>query len=219
LVTIPADSNLFSVDLDYLESRMRIEFGNNAECRACIGLPDQVCLRVRPATPLMWTETGEGIARDGALFAAPVIDNNAPILRSSFSPFRPEPPHRAASAAAVWDRLCAADERFENAVSELRRDPDHGWIMTAVDGRSRLVLGWSNLEERARRVAHLLDCPDTTLVWPCEIDARFEPYLVMRELKVDSSGTSKGRQKSTETREVADSANTWHPAELPEGGI
>jgi len=219
LVAIPADSNLLSVDLDNLETKMRIEFGGNAECRACIELPDKVCLRIRPAVPLIWTETGEGIALDGALCVSPVVDNNAPVLRSSFASFRPEPPHRAASAAAVWNRLCEADERFENAVSELERDPARGWVMTAVDGRSRVVLGWTNLEERARRVTRLLDTPDTAIVWPCEIDARFDSYLVLRAIEWDSTSLAKPEPEDTDSPPAEDSSQVEETTAIPGGGI
>lgn len=214
---VPPDSNLFTVDLDNLESRLRIEFGNAAECHARLGLPDRICVRVRPIAPLLWTESGEGIAVDGAIVVSPLGDNNAPVLRAQAISARPEPLHRAASAASIWTTLCALDNRFERSVSELQRDPELGWVLTAVDGRSKIILGWNDIEDRAARVAQFLSQSDTAIVWPCEIDARFDPQIVLRPIPMPKTADKQIKKTHTAIRQTNDLTSPTETAALPGG--
>ncbi len=51
--------------------------------------------------------------------------------------------------------------------------------MTAADGKTKILLGWNNLDSRAYEAARLLTEPDTILTKPCIIDARFDRRLIV----------------------------------------
>jgi cell division septal protein FtsQ len=180
LVTVAADSNLLSIDRDALERRLELEFGARAQCRTRLELPDKLTIQLTPAPLVLWTEGRAGVSVDGNVVVQPVCATDAPVWRTPLRTEVREHGNRAFEAAAAWSDVLAADRRWKSVVSELTTDPKQGWIMTASDGQTRIVLGWDKLETRAKNVALLLAQPDSLLAQPCTIDARFDDRLVVR---------------------------------------
>jgi hypothetical protein len=180
LVTVAPDSNLFSIDRDALERRLEIEFDSRAECRTRLELPGTLSIRLIPAPLVLWTEGQTGVSVNGSMVIHPVAGEDVPIWRA---PVRRGPGnhgYRAVDAAAAWADVLGADARWGAVVSEWTCDPERGWEMTAADGKTKIVLGWGDLESRAYDVTHLLSQPDSLLKDPCTIDARFDRCLIVR---------------------------------------
>jgi hypothetical protein len=196
LVTIASDSNLFSIDRDALERRLALEFGSRAECRTRLQLPGTLSIRLTPAPLVLWTEGRAGISVNGSIVVQPVSVNNvsvngsivvqpvsvnnAPIWRTPLVTESREHGFRAFEAAAAWNEVLRSDKRWEKVVSELTCDPELGWILLAADGKTKIVLGWSDLVTRAENVACLLSQSDSMLAEPCVIDARFDHRLIVQ---------------------------------------
>ena len=180
LVAVAPDSNLLSIDHNALERRLSQEFGTRAECRTRLELPGTLCIRLTPAPLALWTESGAGISVNGALVVHPVAGNDAPVWRAPLGMSSREHRGRVFEAAAAWAGVLNGDARWRSVISEWTCDPERGWEMTAADGKTRIILGWSNLESRAYDAARLLAEPDTILTKPCTIDARFGRRLIVR---------------------------------------
>lgn len=180
LVTVAPDSNLFSIDRDALERRLALEFGSRAECRTKLELPGTLSIRLTPAPLVLWTEGRAGISVNGSVVVQPVAAKDAPVWRTPLRTDGHEHGYRAFEAAAAWAEVLQSDQRWEKVVSELTCDPQLGWVMLAADGKTKIVLGWSNLAKRAGNVACLLSQPDSILSKPCFIDARFDRRLIVR---------------------------------------
>jgi cell division septal protein FtsQ len=180
LVTVAPDSNLLSIDRDALERRLALEFGSRAQCRTRLQLPGTLSIRLTPVPLVLWTEGRAGVSVNGNVVVRPVAANDAPVWRTPLQTKSRSHGFRAFEAAAAWADVLESDERWGSVVSELTCDREHGWILTAADGKTRIVLGWSDLESRAADVAHLLSQPDSLLAKPCTIDARFDRRLIVR---------------------------------------
>lgn len=180
LVTVAPDSNLFSIDRDALERRLALEFGSRAECRTKLQLPGTLSIRLTPAPLVLWTEGRAGISVNGSVVVQPVAANDVPVWRTPLRTASREHGYRAFEAAAAWADVLESDSRWRAVVSELTCDPDLGWILLGADGKTKIVLGWSDLVERAANVACLFSQPDSILKKPCTIDARFDRRLIVR---------------------------------------
>jgi len=187
LVTVAPDSNLLSIDHNALERRLSQEFGARAECRTRLELPGQVCIRLIPSSLALWTEGGAGISVNGVLIADPMAGNDAPIWRVPPGMNSREYRGYAIEAAAAWAGVLNGDSRWRSVISEWSCDPERGWEMTAADGKTKILLGWNNLESRAYAAARLLTEADTILTKPCTIDARFDQRLVV-QARADGEG-------------------------------
>ncbi|GAB4325807.1 MAG: hypothetical protein Kow0074_19860 [Candidatus Zixiibacteriota bacterium] len=174
------DSNVFHYDFESVGATLQSVLGAQAHCEVRYVIPNGVEVEMTPTDPALWTDAGGGVRSDGALFTAHTDMPPSPVWRRSLSPRDLEPQTEARLAAGVWAEVLDGDSRFEQGVSEWMRDPDNGWVMIAADGRTRIVLGWNNLEERAASVARLLAVRDSTIVSGCTIDARFDGRLIVR---------------------------------------
>lgn len=179
-VTIAPDSNLLSIDRDALERRLALEFGSRAECRTKLQLPGTLSIRLTPAPLVLWTEGRAGISVNGSIVVQPVSGTDAPVWRTPLVTESRAHGFRAFEAAAAWNDVVCSDKRWETVVSELTCDPARGWILLAADGKTEIVLGWSDLVMRAENVACLLSQPDSIMAQPCVIDARFDRRLIVR---------------------------------------
>ncbi len=180
LVTVAPDSNLFSIDRDALERRLALEFGSRAECRTKLQLPGTLSIRLTPAPLVLWTEGRAGVSVNGNVVVQPVAANDAPVWRTPLRTETRDHGFRAFEAAAAWANVLDSDVRWGSVVSELTCDPEGGWILTAADGKTTIVLGWSDLDSRACDVARLLSQSDSIIAKPCTIDARFDRRLIVR---------------------------------------
>lgn len=181
-IFLPADSNLFSLDLDNLQSRLQGEFGSLADCRAQLLLPDRLLIQVAPTPLTLWTEGGMGVGVDGSLLVTPAVEQPAPIWRSTLGAASDPRSGNSVDAAGAWSQVLDADSRFINAVSEWGYDPAVGWTMVGANGQTRMIVGSSDLTRRAAYVSALLARPDSILAAPCAIDARFDGQLVVSRL-------------------------------------
>lgn len=180
LVTVAPDSNLLSIDHDALERRLALEFGSRAECRTKLELPGTLSIRLNPAPLVLWTEGRAGISVNGSVVVQPVAVTDAPVWRTPLRTETREHGFRAFEAAAAWAEVLQSDRRWAKVVSELTCDPQRGWILLAADGKTKIILGWSDLITRAGNVARLLSQSDSILTKPCFIDARFDRRLIVR---------------------------------------
>lgn len=181
-IVLPADLNLFSLDLDNLQSRLQTEFGSLADCRAQLLLPNRLLVQIAPTPLALWTEGGMGVGVDGSLLVAPAVEQPAPIWRSTLGASSDPRSSSTVQAAGAWSQVLDADSRFINAVSEWGYDPATGWTMVGADGQTRMSIGSSDLTRRAAYVSALLARPDSILAAPCAIDARFDGQLVVSRL-------------------------------------
>ena len=191
-ISLPADSNLFALDLDNLQSRLQAEFGDLAECRAQLLLPDKLLIQIAPTPLTLWTEGGMGVGVDGSLLVTPAVEQPAPIWRASLGSSGDARTRSTVHAAGAWSQVLRADGRFTSAVSEWGCDPQTGWTMVGADGQTRMRVGWSDLSRRSAYVSALLARPDTILAAPCAIDARFEGQLVVSSLAMLDDSASVG---------------------------
>ena len=176
-----ADSNFFRYDVRAVEQRLRAEFGSRAVCAARLEPPHKIRVRLQPKSPALWAETGDGVSKNGSLFDCYGRGTNVPIWRSAMSAHSGDARDtRAVIAVGAWREVLEGDPRFAEGTSEWYRDPHDGWVMVAADGKTRIILGWRNLEARAAAVAQVLGVRDTVLSESCTIDARFDGYLVVR---------------------------------------
>lgn len=176
-----ADSNFFRYDVRAVEQRLRASFGSRAACAARLEPPNQIRVRLHPTRPALWSETGEGVSNAGTLFDCYMRGDNVPIWRSALNAHSGESRDtRAVIAVGAWQEVLRGDPRFAEGASEWYRDPHDGWMIVAADGKTRIILGWRNLEARAAAVAQVLGVRDKTLSESCTIDARFDGYLVVR---------------------------------------
>ncbi len=182
LVFLPSDSNLFSLDMDELQTRLQAEFGSLADCHAQLLLPDKLVIQISPTPLTLWTVGGQGVGVDGSILTAPAIERPAPIWRAPLGTYGDALNRQSRHAAGAWSQILDADGRFTNAVSELGCDSLSGWTMVGSDGRTRMNIGWSDLSEHASYVSALLARPDTILAGPCAIDARFDGQLIVSRL-------------------------------------
>jgi len=188
LVVLPPDSNFLRVDPDATRLRLAASFGNLAVPQVTLELPSTLLICLVPTTPVLWAEgaatNGQlAVGADGALLTEPLDRPALPIWRTAAG----APPagafsQRARFAAGSWAEIIDADDRYQQAISEWTRDSRTGWVMTAADGRSQIIIGKTGLKRRAAEVARLLDEGDSLLLRPCVIDARFEGLLAVRPL-------------------------------------
>ena len=191
-VALPSDSNLFSLDLDRLQDRLQAEFGSLAACRAQLLLPGKLLIQVVPTALTLWTEGGMGVGVDGSLLTTPAIEQPAPIWRAPLGSYGEARTRSTESAVSAWTQVLEADGRFTNAVSEWGCDSASGWTMVGADGKTRMNIGWGDLENRAYYVSQLLARPDTILAKPCAIDARFDGQLIVSRLAMPEDTTAAG---------------------------
>jgi len=197
IVELPADSNLFALDLDNLQARLQAEFGSLADCHAQLLLPGKLLIQIAPTPLTLWTEGGMGVGIDGSLLVTPAVERPAPIWRAPLGSYGDARIRSSESAAGAWSQILEADGRFTNAVSEWGCDPATGWTMVGADGQTRMNVGWSDLTRRASYVSALLASPDTILAGPCAIDARFEGQLVVSRLAMLDDSAALGDSGKT----------------------
>jgi len=180
VVAPTGDSNLVRYDVQDAMMSLTDQFGPRADCGVRIMLPNRVDVRLTPTQPVLWTEWGDGVRGDGAIFEGLPDMPVAPVWRSTNGTSSSQRNLRSRVAVGTWTEVVCADPRYRAGISEWRRDDRDGWIMTAADGRTQIVLGWNNLTERAATVARILEHRDTTLTDGGVIDARFEGRIVVR---------------------------------------
>jgi hypothetical protein len=176
----PGDSNLFHYDFESVAHRLHATFGARALCDIQWKLPRDVMVRLTPTNPALWTESGSGVRGDGALFAAEIASARVPVWRRPGTVRSLELTDDAAVASGAWAEVVEGDARFARGIAEWTRNPRDGWVMLAEDGRTRIILGWNNLTERARLVAWLFAQRDSILTNGCTIDARIDGRLIVR---------------------------------------
>lgn len=183
LITLPSDGNILHFVPADAESRIESVFSERGDAQVCIELPGRISIRMRPYEPRLWGDGQIGIGTDGSLLADPATRPDLPRWNPGIDwEGSTTLAERARSAAGTWNELALADTRYALITSEWTRDPDLGWVTTAVDGKTRLVFGNTMVEERARNVAHLLAQGDTLLAKPCVIDARFDGQLLLSKI-------------------------------------
>lgn len=192
LVTLPSDGNILHFVPDDAESRIESRFSERGDAQVCIELPNRISIRMSPYQPRLWGDGEIGLARDGSLLMEPATRPDLPRWNPGVDWEGTLPlAERAKRAAGTWDELASADNRYELITSEWTCDPAYGWTSTAADGKTRLMLGNTLIEERARLVARLLDQGDTLLAKPCIIDARFAGQLLLSKVPEVAPDTSK----------------------------
>lgn len=183
LVTLPSDGNILHFVPADAEARIESAFSGRGDAQVRIELPNSISIRVRPFEPCLWGDGQIGIGNDGSLLAEPASYPDLPRWNPGIDwEGRMPLAERAKRAAGAWDELSHADRRYGLITSEWTFEPDHGWMSTAVDGKTRLIFGNTMIEERARSVAHLLTQGDTLLAKPCVIDARFDGQLLLSKI-------------------------------------
>lgn len=180
LVTLPSDGNILHFRPDDAESRIESRFSDRGDAQVRIELPGRIAIRMNPFAPRLWSDGGIGIAPDGSLLADPAERPTLPRWNPGIEWEGSTPlAERARAAAATWAEFRRADSRFELITDEWTCDPTYGWMSTAVDGKTRIILGHTDIAARAQRVSRLLAQGDTLLAKPCVIDARFNDHLLL----------------------------------------
>lgn len=182
-VTLPADSNLVHVDLGAIEACLGEAFGDLAEARVKLTPSRSLALRLRPTEVALWTSARSGIAADGAWLSETLATGTGAVWCEGVHRRREADGRQRRLAAGCWASVLRADQRLGEIVSEWTYEHPWGWVATAADGRTRIILGKAALQERAHAVALLLDQDDAWPEIPCLIDARFAGQILVRPLR------------------------------------
>ena len=198
------DSNIFRYDVRRATEKLTEQFGARADCRVRLVLPNQISVRLTPAKAVLWTEWGDGVRGDGAVFKERADMPSAPVWRTVSRRAAVDGASAPSCiAAGTWAEIVKADERFAAGVSEWCRDERDGWVMMAADGRTRVLLGWNNLEERAALVARVLEHRDSTITDGSMIDARFDGCVLVRPVRKTAAAASTLRNRHSSTPTMA----------------
>lgn len=190
-VTLPADSNLVHLDVAAIEARLSEAFGDLAEARVKLTPSRTVALRLRPTAVVLWTSARSGIAADGAWLHETLATGPGAVWCEGVHRRRESDGRQRRLAAGCWASVQRADRRLGEIISEWTYEHPWGWVATATDGRTRIILGKAALQERARAVALLLDQDDSWPETPCLIDARFAGQILVRPLRDTHRGDSR----------------------------
>jgi hypothetical protein len=185
-VVWPADSNYLHVAVDTIHARLQRTFGNRADVRVKLTLPDAVTLSVSPRAPVLWVSARQGLLESGAALVNPVAQPSRPYWHRLGKPGTASSARADTLATGLWSAITAIDERFAQITSEWRYDIKKGWTVIAGDGQTRIILGHANVAPRARAVAALLSQQGTILTGRAVIDARFPGQIIVRAPKEKS---------------------------------
>lgn len=183
VVVLPADSNFVRVDVRLIEAEMQELFGDLAEVRVKLALPNILALRVLPVDVALWLGADDGLSIEGRVLNNVVgLRIDAPIWVGGAQSKKSVDSKQAALAVGSWYEVLGSDRRFGRIGSEWKYDRRTGWSLLMMDGATRIILGRTLLGDKAQAVSALLACTDCDLPFPSEIDLRVKGQMLIRPM-------------------------------------
>jgi len=177
VVSIGADSNLFSIDRQKITNTLLQDAGIT-KVGVRLGLPDKLVVRLYAAQPVIWWLDCrvESLGRDGKPVAEPP---HSQTLGYPIGSAKVDSMLIRWRLLGFYQQLIEHDSRWAGVISQIECDAHTGWQLVLNGGAERLLLGWHPGVETLDRVVRFLETVPEAHWKHGTIDARYEGNIIV----------------------------------------